>query len=210
MPIRNFRTAILLVVLAAGAVPGVSEAVADETTTTIRKAETLYRQGKLGKAFTRLEEAATLVGRKLAAEYAKTFPPALPGWRAEGVQSSTKGRVRIGRGLSIRQNFFEKGGKGVLTAHLIVDDQGIIAAIKALKPAPQHAKRVKRSMVPVKGAGTGFVKFDGARGVGDVYIFVADRFYITVSGHDLANERVLTGFLASWNFAGLKRAAGID
>lgn len=210
MPPHPVRAVICVLALAAAPWLAAAPAAADDTTEAIRRAESFYKQGKLGEAFTQLEEAATLVARRLSAEYARTFSPTPAGWRAEAAQYSTKGKVWIGRGLSVRQNFFEKDGKGVLTAQLIVDDQGIIEAIRRIKSAPAHAKAAKRTLVPVAGAGDAFVKFDQSRGVGDLYVFVAGRFYITITGQRVENRAFLTNLLSAWDFAGLKRAAGVD
>lgn len=79
MPLRRFSAAIFVLAFAA------APALADDTAAAIRKAEKLYRQGNLGKAFDELEEATTLVARQLSVQYAKTFPPAPSGWRAQSI-----------------------------------------------------------------------------------------------------------------------------
>ena len=107
--------------------------------------------------------------------------------------------MRAGRDVLLRQNYVQNGGQGRATAQFIVDHQGIIAAIKGLKPGGAQAKR---TIVPIEGAGKAFVNFDQTRGVGDIYIFVAGRFYIKINAQNVENRAFLTRILSAWDFAG--------
>jgi len=199
---RSISAAIGMVVLTAG------PAFGDETTDAIRKAGAHYRQGSLGKAFTQSEMAATLIARRLAALYAKTFPGAPGGWRAQPIKSSIKGKARAGRGVILRRTYSQAGGQGKMTAELsVVANPAILAVMKGIKGA--EAKRTKRAVAPMRGAGNAFVKFNDARRTGDIFVFVAERFYITVRVQKAGSQELLTRMLSSWNFAGLKKAAGM-
>ena len=185
-------------------------AFADNPTAAIRKVGTDYRSGKLGSAFTHAEIAATLIARRLSRSYVKTFPAAPSGWRARPIQSSIKGKARAGRTLRLHRDYVQDGGRGVATAQLITDRPRIIAIAKAIKGGPAKAKREKRIAERIGGTGTAFVKFDGARKAGDLYIFVGDHFYITVRARNVDDRAVLMKLLSGWDFVGLKTAAGLN
>jgi len=202
--LRIVCTAVCITVIAAATAQG------DETSTAVAKAERLYRQGKLGQAFDQLETARTLIARRLSTRYAKSFPPAPSGWRAEAVQFSTKGPHRVGRGLVLRRHYRQVGGPGVATAKINIDQLGVIEAAQAWSPNEQHALAVKRKLVPIKGAANAFLKFSEGRRTGNLYMFLAGRFYFTVSGRKVANSTFLTSLLSTWDFEGLKRTSGMN
>ena len=165
MPRRHTSVAIYLLALAAATAFVAPAARADDTAIAIGKAETHYRKGRLGKAFTQLEEAATLVARQLAARYAETFPAAPSGWTAKPVSSSAEGKRRLGRDVILDQKYSQNGGEGEMTAQLfVVGSQTLVSVIKGLRGA--EARRTERTIVPIHGAGKAFVKFDESSGTG--------------------------------------------
>lgn len=185
-------------------------ALADETTDALKRAKASYRHGNMSKTYAQLEAAATLIVRRLSEQYAKTLPPAPQGWRAEPVSFRTKGKHRIGRGLVLRRNYFEKGGRGVATVQVNIDQQNLIESAKSRGSNKKHAAAARRTLVPVKGAGHGFIKFDRSRGVGNIYAYVSNRIYITVTARNIKSQDFLTRLLSNWDYAGLKRTAGLN
>jgi len=200
----HIRTSICLLTLVAVSALSTQAALADNTTTAIREAETHYRQGNLGKAFTQIEEAATLIARRVAARYAKTFPAAPSGWTAKPVSASIDGKRRAGRGVILTRKYSENGGKGAMTAQLfVVGNPALASVIRGLKGA--EARRTKRSIVPIDGAGDGFVKFDETRRTGNIFIFTGRAIYITIHARNIESRASLIRVLSAWNFAALKK-----
>jgi hypothetical protein len=183
--------------------------LADPTTEAMKKAQTFYRQGELGKAYKALETAAGEISVRLAKQYAATYPPAPNGWTLPPDKSLEK-RVKrqLGRGILLIRHYRQTGGKGIATAQLIADDRGIVAALVESLNNPATVKRMKGEWVEIKGGGKAIVEYYPARNWGTIRLLVSRRFYITVTARHVESKAFLVTLLSSWNFAALKKASG--
>jgi hypothetical protein len=186
-------------------------ALADQATDAMKKAEALYRQGQLGKSYRQLEEAAAEIAYKLTGDYAKTYPPAPKGWSVPPYQRS-KQRIRrgLGRGILLIRHYRERGGKGIATVQLIADDRGLVAALAIALRNPRAVKRMKGKWVPIKDVGRAVVTYSESRQRGDIRLLYAKRFYLTITARHIPNRDFLVNLLSAWDFAGLRKASGVD
>jgi hypothetical protein len=206
MPLRRTAAAAVSILCFAGA-----PALADGTTDAMRKAEALYREGQFGKAYHQLEDAAADIAHRLSALYAKTYPAAPAGWSVPPYRLPKKeARRGIGRGVQLVRHYRQNRGRGIATAQLIADDRGLITALAGALQNPEAVKRMKGAWVPIKAVGKAIVAFDGERKRGDIRLLYADRFYITITARHIESRDFLIGLLAAWDFAGLRKASGLD
>jgi len=200
-------SAAALCILCVSALP----ALADPATDAMKKAEVLYRQGKLGKAYLQLEEAATEIADKLSADYAETYPPAPKGWTVPPYKrSKQKIRRSLGRGILLIRHYRESGGKGIATVQMIADDRGLVAALVGALQNEATVKRMKGTWVNIKDAGRAIMTYSEDRNRGEIRLLYAERFYLTITARHIPNRAFLVNMLSSWDFAGLKKASGSD
>src|SRR5260221_4973429 len=69
---------------------------ADDITDAMEQARKSYQAGDLGGAKQSLDLASQLIGQKNAEAFATLLPNALPGWKAEKVQTTALGAVGFG------------------------------------------------------------------------------------------------------------------
>lgn len=209
MTIRRLAAACCLIALATP-LSAVAPAAADETTRAIREAEKHYRQGDLGTAYTKLEDAAAGIARVLSARYARTFPGAPAGWRADPVQSSAKTKVQLGRGMQLSRNYFPLSGTGVAHAKILVDDRGVMAALVENIRKREAGKIGGAVAVPIPGGGTAYLRHQQRYRNASIALLIGRRFYITVSANRMDRpDLIVQQILKSWDFAALRRAGGL-
>jgi hypothetical protein len=73
-----------------------SAALADAVTDAIEQGRKAYSAGDLSKAKEALDLASQLIGQKNAETFGKLLPAALPGWKADEVQTTAVGSVGFG------------------------------------------------------------------------------------------------------------------
>ena len=186
-------------------------ALADATTDAMTKAQVLYRQGKLGKSYNQLEEAAAAILQRLVSQYAKTYAAAPAGWTLPPHKPSTKKIKRqMGRGILLIRHYRQNIGGGVVTAQMIIDNRGVVAGLIDVLSNPATVKRMKGTWVPIAGGGKAIVTYNASRKRGDIRLLVARRFYISITASNIESQAFLTNLLSSWDFAGLRKTGGVD
>jgi len=204
MTLRH-ASAVICIMCLAGA-----PALADTATDAMKKAQTHYRQGQLGKAYRQLEEAAAEIMHRLASSYAKTYPAAPTGWTLPPHKSSAKKSMRgLGRGILLIRHYRQNAGGGVATAQMIIDDRGIVAGLIDVLSNPATVKRMKGTWVQIEGGGKAITTYNASRKRGNIRLLVARRFYISITASNIESRAFLTNLLSSWDFAGLKRTGGM-
>lgn len=205
MTFRN-AAAVMCIVCLAGA-----PALADATTDAMKKAQALYRQGKLGKSYTQLEEAAAAILHRLVTQYAKTYAPAPAGWTLPPHKSSSrKIKRQMGRGILLIRHYRQNAGGGVATAQMIIDDRGVVAGLIDVLSNPATVKRMKGTWVQIEGGGKAITTYNASRKRGNIRLLVARRFYISITASNIESRSFLTNLLSSWDFARLRKTGGLD
>lgn len=208
----TFRQILILPLTAAVGLAMVAgaPATADQTVNAIKDAQRLYRQGKLGNAYAKIEDAAAAIARRQSDRYAKTFPAAPDGWRADAVRSTADTKAQLGRGMQLSRSYTQIGGKAKATAMLIVDNQGLVAAM--VKRLQDSATNKRRGVQPIAiaGVGTAYLDYSERFRMATISILVGKKFYVTIRVNNVDNPEIAKTMVMAWNFAALKKAGGVQ
>lgn len=184
-------------------------ASADKVTDAIGKAAAAYKAGKMSTASTELQYALTKIGERLAKAYIATFPAAPDGWRAGRVRSSSGNAMIRVAGQVISRRYTQQGGRGRLTAQLIVDSP-TMQAFMTLFANPNYARSAGYDPVKIDGiTETAMLKYNENRKQGDLILIMAGRVVIKVTGRRIDNGDVLGSLVKRWNIAQVRKVAGI-
>ena len=159
---------------------GGATARADEITDAIEQGRKAYQGGDLANAKQSLDLASQLIGQKNAESFGKLMPPALSGWTAEEVQTTSLGAVGFGASSASRTYRNPKGD------HVEVQITGDSAAIV------QFATIL--SNPAIAGAMGKIVMIGNQRAMqsseGDVHIVMNNKYLIMVTGSGTANDKL--------------------
>src|SRR5262245_3780739 len=162
------RIFIALALLATAAAP----ALADDITDAMDQARKAYQAGDLGSAKQSLDLASQLIGQKNADAFGVLLPNALPGWKAEKVQTTALGAAGFGASTASRTY---NNAKGDHVEVQISGDSAIVSQIGSFLSNPAMA-----------GAMGKLVKVGNQRAIqdgdGNVKMVVANKFLISVEG----------------------------
>lgn len=162
------RTIVALALLAAFSTP----ALADDITEAMDQARKSYQAGDLGGAKQSLDLASQLIGQKNAEAFATLLPNALPGWKAEKVQTTALGAVGFGASTASRTY---NNAKGDHVEVQITGDSAMVSQIATFLNNPAMA-----------GAMGKLVRVGNQRAIqdgdGNVKMIVANKFLISVEG----------------------------
>jgi len=200
---QRCSSAICILVFAA------SPSLGDETSDTIKKADALYNQGRLGKAYTELENAAASIARQLEGRFAKTFPAPPKGWAARPARSPVSGKRKLGYGIRLHRNYSKTESRGVVKTQLIVDDQSLIVRMARYRSNPKSLARQNYRRISAPGGGDAFIRFHKGRKVGDAFVLIADRIYISIFAQRVDDPAIMTTLLSQWDYARLKKLADL-
>ncbi len=149
-----------------------SPALADDITDAMDQARKAYQAGDLGQAKQSLDMASQLIGQKNAEAFATLLPNALPGWKAEKVQTTALGAAGFGASTASRSYNNPKGDRVEVQ---ISGDSAIVSQIATFLNNPAMA-----------GAMGKLVKVGNQRAIqdgdGNVKMIVANKFLISVEG----------------------------
>jgi hypothetical protein len=162
------RIIAALALLAAFSTP----ARADDITEAMDQARKSYQAGDLGGAKQSLDLASQLIGQKNAEAFATLLPNALPGWKAEKVQTTALGAVGFGASTASRTY---NNAKGDHVEVQITGDSAMVSQIATFLNNPAMA-----------GAMGKLVRVGNQRAIqdgdGNVKMIVANKFLISVDG----------------------------
>src|SRR5258705_11402452 len=145
---------------------------ADDITEAIDQARKAYQAGDLGGAKQSLDLASQLIGQKNAEAFATLLPNALPGWKAEKVQTTALGAVGFGASTASRTY---NNAKGDHVEVQITGDSAMVSQIATFLNNPAMAG----AMVKLVRVGSQRAIQDGD---GNVKMIVANKFLISVEG----------------------------
>lgn len=204
MKLRRHLVAVCLLSLS------VTPAFADKATDAIDKAKALYEQGNIGKAYSELQIATTFVGRKLRVLLEKTFPATPAGWKTRPTRSNNQaGLFMMSQGFTMTRRYRQDGGRGQVTAQLIVDNP-MITTMAGLFSNPAMATRMNYDRQQIDGVGEAWVKFQDQRKRGEVVLVLAGRIFIKITGRNIENADVLVKLISTWDIASLKKHIGMS
>ena len=145
---------------------------ADDITNAMDQARKAYQAGDLGGAKQSLDLASQLIGQKNAETFATLLPNALPGWKAEKVQTTALGALGFGASTASRTY---NNAKGDHVEVQITGDSAMVSQIATFLSNPAMA-----------GAMGKLVRVGGQRAIqdgdGNVKMIVANKFLISVEG----------------------------
>ncbi len=155
-------------------------AAADDITDAIEQGRKAYQAGDLAGAKQSLDLASQLIGQKNAESFGKLLPPALPGWKAEDVQTTAIGSTSFGASTASRSY---SNAKGDTVEVQITGDNMLITQFATLLANPAIA-----------GAMGKIVRVGSQRAIqgpqGDVHLVVNNKYLVMVTGSGSAADKL--------------------
>jgi hypothetical protein len=205
----DMRTIPTLIV-AASLIAVSATAQADKISDAIREGQRLYDDGKLSKAVKELQYAISRIGRRVAAAYEETLPPPPDGWRASKAKSSSAQALGMFTGTTVRRTYRQDGGRGRITAELVVDNP-MVQAFVAMFTNPQMAATAGYDRARIKDLREeALVKYDADTRRGEMILLIGGRVFIKLTGRRIDSDDVLRGLLEAWDYDKLRAVAGLD
>lgn len=162
----GFAVMLLLI----GAAPAVR---ADEIGDAIAEAGKSYAAGDVAGARASLGEAMQLLSQRAATQLGAALPAALPGWRAEDVETSTAAAAMLGGGAQASRRYIGPGDKSVTIQ--VMADNPIVAQLGMIFANPAMA-----------GAMGKLIRIGSQRAIqntdNEIQMLVENRIIVTVSG----------------------------
>ena len=166
---RVLRIMLGAAFVAAATLPAIA---ADDILDAIEQARKSYQSGDLGNAKQSLDLASQLIGQKNAESFGVLLPPALPGWKAEPVQTTALGQIGLGASAASR-NYTNAKGDNVEVQ--ITGDSALIMQFAPLLNSPGLA-----------GAMGKIIRVGNQRAIqardGEITMVIANKFLVTVQG----------------------------
>ena len=163
------RVLIAAFLLAAPALPALA---ADDILDAIEQARKAYQAGDMAGAKQSLDLASQLVGQKNAENFAALLPAALPGWKAEKVETTSVGVTVFGVTSASRRY---TGPDGLDVQVRITGDSALVMQFAQLFMNPTIA-----------GAMGKLIRVGDQRAIqtneGSINMVVANKFLVTVEG----------------------------
>lgn len=171
------RALAVIGMLSLTALPAIA---ADDILDAIDQARKAYQANDFANAKQSLDLASQLIGQKNAEGFAALLPAALPGWKAEKVQTAAVGAAMFGASSASRSYSNAKGDHVDVT---ITGDSALIMQFATILANPQIA-----------GAMGKLVRIGNQRAVqsaeGDVHMVIANKFLVMVNGSGPADAKL--------------------
>ena len=171
------RTILGAILLMAAALPVFA---ADDILDAIDQARKAYQSGDMAAAKQSLDMASQLVGQKNAEAFAALLPAALPGWKAEKVETASVGVAMFGASSASRRY---TGPDGHDVQVRITGDSAMVMQFAQLLLNPAIA-----------GAMGKLIRIGDQRAIqtneGTVNLVVANKFLVTVEGSASADAKL--------------------
>jgi hypothetical protein len=180
-------------VIAADAVPGRMEA-----------ARQAYQKGEIARSALELQAVLGELHERLGKGFAEMMPAPLTGWLAEPAE--VQGLGEVGGGLSVTRAYLKSDSS--MNASLILDSPAVAAAA-ALFTNPAAAA-AQTNLRPVKvGAENALLRYDAVNKAGEITIVLNNRILLHIEGDNLTSGDILAEAARGWNFAGIRKLAGV-
>jgi len=153
---------------------------ADDVLDAIDQARKSYQSGDLANAKQSLDLASQLIGQKNAENFGALLPEALPGWRADKVETAAVGVAMFGASSASRRY---TGPDGRHVEVRITGDSALVMQFAQLLINPAIA-----------GAMGKLVRIGNQRAIqthdGTINMVIANKFLVTVDGSADANSKL--------------------
>lgn len=171
------RTVFVAILLMTTAMPAFA---ADDVLDAIDQARKAYQAGDMAGAKQSLDTASQLVGQKNAEAFAALLPAALPGWKAEKVETAAVGVAMFGASSASRRYI---GSDGHDVQVRITGDSAMVMQFAQIFMNPSIA-----------GAMGKLIRVGDQRAIqtheGSVNLVVANKFLVTVDGSASAEAKL--------------------
>jgi hypothetical protein len=157
-----------------------SVARADDIGDAIEQGRKAYQAGDLTAAKQSLDLASQLIGQKNAEAFGALMPAALPGWKADDVQTAALGNIGFGASTASRTYTNAKGDNVEVQ---ITGDSALITQFATLLANPQIAGAMGKIVL----VGTQRAIQTAS---GDVNLVVNNKYMIQVTGSAGANDKL--------------------
>lgn len=161
---------------------------ADDVTDSVMEALQLYKKGDLAGAAGNLDYAAQLIRQKKGDQLQMLLPKPLPGWNAEDADSQAIGTAMLGGAITASRKY-RKGGSRVTVS--IVTDSPMLQSIMMMFTNPIFAQSGGGRIEKINGH-KAIINFKPKPGRGKIQMVVANRFLITVEGHKVSKEEMVS------------------
>jgi hypothetical protein len=177
-----------------------SFAQADEISSQIDKAKTLYSQGKYSEAVTELNFAINQIQNLQMDRYKTAFPDALGGWEAADFEGGAAGMAFMGGGISVSRSYSTNEGSTSVKIE-VVSDSPMLSGVMMMLSNPMFLGGKKVVSI---GGEKGVEEWSDSDQSGQLQIVVENRMLITVSGNGLSGKDLLYTYANKINIGKLK------
>ncbi|PIE60077.1 MAG: hypothetical protein CSA32_00790 [Desulfobulbus propionicus] len=178
--------AVLALILCAGMQTYAEEQ--DEVLQTIEEAVKQYKAGEYADAASNLDYASQLVRQQKSEKIKQLLPGPLPGWKAEQPVAQAFGSAVLGGGVTVSREYTR--GNSSMSVE-IVSDSPVLESVIIMLNTPMFAGAGGGKLERVKGQKS-IIKYDSSQQDGDIYIVVDGRFLVTVKGHKVSREELIS------------------
>lgn len=191
---------VMLVTLSFLPVSGRAAEAKDDVLTTIDQAVKQYKTGDFAGAASNLDYASQLVRQKKSERMKELLPEPLAGWQAKPASAQTLGTAVFGGGVTVSRDY-NKANSSVGVE--IVSDSPVLQSVMMMLNNPMFAGASGGTLTTIKGQRSIF-KYDEKGRSGEINIVVANRFMVTVKGHNVDKED-LKSYAAAIDFLALAK-----
>jgi hypothetical protein len=161
-------------------------AFADDVTDAIDEALQNYKDGKYSEAMGSLNYASQLIGQKKGGDLQSFLPRPLDGWTADDSTSQASGAAMFGGGVTAERRYSKESGS---VSVRIVTDSPMLQSIIMMFGNPAIAASDGGKMEKISGQ-KAIVKYSNSQKNGTITIVVANRFLVTIEGHDASMDDI--------------------
>ena len=173
----------------------------DDVLTTIQEAVKQYKLGQFAGAISNLDYATQLIRQKKSERMKALLPEPLKGWQAKSATAQALGTAVFGGGITVSRDYYT--GKGASLSIEIVSDSPVLQSIMTMLNNPMFAGAAGGMLKTIKGQ-RAMMKYDENERKGEMNIVTANRFMVTVKGHGVEQETLVT-FAEAVDFAVLEK-----
>ncbi len=174
-------------------------AYADDIKDSIKEGLEYYENGEYSDAVESLNYASQLIQQKKGEGLEAFLPDPLSGWTTQETSSQAAGAAMFGGGVTAERKY-RKGSSSITVQ--IVTDSPLLQSMMMMFSNPMFATANGGKLERI-GRQKAIVNFDPADKQGDIKIVVADRYLVSIEGHEITRED-LKGYAEAIDYKKLK------
>ena len=171
---------------------------ADEVTTSIDKAKSLYAAGKLSEAVQELNYAIAHIRTAQMDKFKTAFPAALSGWKANDFNADAASMTFLGGGISVARTYEKSDGNSVSIT--MVTDSPLMSSVMMMISNPMFLGGNKLVTINNEKA---VEEWNADDNYGQLQIVLDNKMLITVEGNGVSKDD-LYAYAKALNFAKFK------